>query len=94
MKFDYWYNQEVLPIYLTHGSEHVTSTILTNVSKNFIMDVKASLSDKIFIELIDNYFSSPKAIDIFLKQYFYNELNNRELQNGKMTTNKGAINGI
>ena len=94
LKFIYWYNQEILPTYLTHGPEHVTSAMLSTAADDFITDVKASLSNKIFIELLKYYFESPKAIDIFLKQYFYNEVNNRELKHGVPTSNKGALNGI
>ena len=79
---------------MTRGPEHVTAAMLNTVSDDFVTDIKASLSDKIFIELLKYYFNSPKAIDIFLKQYFYNEVNNRELKNGVPTSNKGALNGI
>ena len=93
-KFNYWYNQEILPVYLTKGPEHVTGALVTKTLDNFLTDIKASLNNKIFISLLDTYFTSPKAIDIFLKQYFYNKINARELKNNKMISSKGVLNGV
>lgn len=85
IKFTYWLNKDIAPLYLSKGPEHVTQQLVNKTYEGFLLDVKASLNVKIFELILDNYFSSSKAIDIFLKQYFYNKLNAYEIKNaGKL----------
>ena len=81
IKFTYWTNKDIVPLYMTKGPEHVSSAVVKNVCDSFILDVKACLNIAIFESILNNYFSSTQALDIFLKQYFYNKLNAYETKN-------------
>ena len=84
MKFIYWFEKRILPIYMTKGIEHVTTNLISNTIKDFIYDIKISLHPDIYKILLKNYFNSSKAIDIFLIEYFYNKINAYELKNKKL----------
>jgi len=81
IKFTYWTNKDIIPLYVAKGPDHVSSAVVKNTCDSFILDVKACLNITIFESILNNYFSSTQALDIFLKQYFYNKLNAYETKN-------------
>ena len=80
LKFNYWFEKEILPVYMSKGVEHVTASLVEKTYKTFLNDMKVCLHPKIYDILLKNYFSDPRSIDIFLTQYFYSKLNVYELK--------------
>ena len=93
-KFNFWFETKILPIYISKGPEHVTKPVLQDALDNFSLDVKACIHQKIYEKLFDNYFSDSKALDIFLKEYFYNKINNYEIKNAKINLSTQVLNEI
>jgi len=69
-KFNYWFEKDILPVYLSKGAEHVTAPLIKKTFDNYMTDMKACVHPKIYELLLKNYFSDPRSVDIFLKQYF------------------------
>ena len=84
LKFQYWFEKEILPIYLTQGPDSVTPAKIKKTYELVSTDVKASTHSKIFDKLLENYFSDVRAIDIFLKQLFLTKINSYEMKNSKL----------
>jgi len=87
----YWFEKSILPIYLTQGSDGVTNAIVSKTFENFQIDIKACLNNAIYDKLFEYYFTDRRALDIYLKQFFYNKLNSYELKNTKRILNMNQI---
>ena len=94
IKFNYWFEKNILPVYMTKGVEHVTASLVEKTYKTFLNDMKVCLHPKIYDILLKNYFSDPRSVDIFLIQYFYNKINAYELKNKKTVFNNSALNNL
>lgn len=93
-KFDYWFERNILPVYISKGAEHVTTPLINKTFDDYKTDMKVCVHPKIYKLLLENYFSSSKSIDVFLKQYFHNKVNAYELKNKKTAFSQLALDNI
>ncbi len=91
LKFIYWFEKNILPVYLTQGSDGVTKALVSKTFENFETDVKACINPQIYKSLMNNYFSDRRALDIYLKEYFHNKINAYEIKNSKNIFNANQI---
>ena len=62
LKFLYWFETNILPIYLTQGSDSVTPSLVKKTFDNFQNDVKVCVHPIIFEILLKYYFSDKRKL--------------------------------